>query len=103
MLLYAVPLFAQSNSGELRLKVTDPAGLGVKTAVQIISEANQYRNTLTTSDQGSLDVQRLPYGIYQLEIQQPGFARRIRIRRDSFLDSDRTHDPTQAAIGERNP
>ena len=70
----ALPLFCQSNSGELRLKVTDPSGLGVKTSVHIISEANQYRNTLATSDQGHLDVQRLPYGIYQLEIQQPGFA-----------------------------
>jgi hypothetical protein len=70
----ALPLFCQSNSGELRLKVTDPSGLGVKTNVQIVSEANQYRNTLATSDQGNLNVQRLPYGIYQLEITQPGFA-----------------------------
>ena len=63
----ALPLFGQSNSGELRLRVTDPAGLGVKTTVQIVSQANRYRNTLATSDQGSLNVQRLPYGIYQLE------------------------------------
>jgi len=70
----ALPLFGQSNSGELRLKVADPDGLGVKTTVQIVSAANQYRNTLVTSDQGNLDVQRLPYGIYQLEIKQSGFA-----------------------------
>ncbi|HKM85412.1 MAG TPA: carboxypeptidase regulatory-like domain-containing protein, partial [Terriglobales bacterium] len=70
----AMPLFCQSNSGELRLKVTDPDGLGVRATVQIVSQANQYRNTLATSDQGRLDVQRLPYGIYQLEIRQPGFA-----------------------------
>ena len=72
--LWAVPLLGQSNSGELRLKVTDPAGLGVKATVKIASKANQYRNSLVTSDQGSLDVQRLPYGMYELEIQQPGFA-----------------------------
>lgn len=72
--LCALPLFCQSNSGELRLKVTDPSGLGVKAVVQIVSAANQYRNTLSTSDQGNLNVQRLPYGIYQLEIKQPGFA-----------------------------
>jgi hypothetical protein len=70
----AVPLFCQSNSGELRLLVKDPDGLGVKTMVQIVSRANQYRNTLTTSDLGNLDVQRLPYGIYQIEIKQSGFA-----------------------------
>ena len=74
VLLWALPLLAQSNDGELRLRVTDPAGLGVKTTVQIVSRANQYRNTLATSDQGGLDVRRLPYGIYQLEVRQPGFA-----------------------------
>ncbi len=70
----ALPLFGQSNSGELHLKVTDPSGLGVKTIIHITSEANQYRNALVTSDEGNLGVQRLPYGIYQLEINQPGFA-----------------------------
>ncbi|MGA8556997.1 MAG: TonB-dependent receptor [Candidatus Acidiferrales bacterium] len=90
-LLYTLPLFGQSNSGELRLKVTDPSGLGVKTTVQIISEANQYRNSLATDDQGYLDVQRLPYGIYQIEISQPGFAdasESVQIR--SSLPTDRT-------------
>jgi hypothetical protein len=70
----ALPLFGQSNSGELRLKVTDPDGLGVKTTVRIVSTANQYHNSLATSDQGNLNVQRLPYGLYQLEIKQSGFA-----------------------------
>ena len=69
-----VQAFGQSNSGELHLQVTDPAGLGVKTTVQITSAANQYRSSLATNEQGSLAVQRLPYGIYQLEIKQPGFA-----------------------------
>jgi hypothetical protein len=70
----AFPLFCQSNSGELHLKVTDPSGVGVKTTVHIVSDANQYRNTLATDDLGGLDVHRLPYGIYQLAIKQPGFA-----------------------------
>jgi outer membrane receptor for Fe3+-dicitrate len=72
--LCAFPLYCQSNSGELRLRVTDPSGLAVKTTVLIVSEANQYRNSLATSDQGTLDVRRLPFGIYQLEITQAGFA-----------------------------
>jgi hypothetical protein len=69
-----LPLFCQSNSGELRVAVTGPSGTAVKTTVQISSEASRYRKTLATNDQGNLDVQRLPYGIYQLEIKQPGFA-----------------------------
>src|SRR5271154_3417762 len=74
LLLFPLPLLSQSTSGELRLRVTDPSGLGVKTTLQIISQANQYRNTLVTSDQGTLDVQRLPYGTYQLQVSQAGFA-----------------------------
>lgn len=70
----ALPLFCQSNSGELHLKVVDPSDLGVKTTLRITSEANQYHNALTTSDQGTLTVQRLPYGIYQVEIEHSGFA-----------------------------
>jgi hypothetical protein len=74
LFLFGIPLFGQSNTGELRIKVADPNGLGVKTTVQIVSTANEYRNDLATSDEGYLDVQRLPYGIYQLEVTQPGFA-----------------------------
>ncbi|MGC2544363.1 MAG: carboxypeptidase-like regulatory domain-containing protein, partial [Silvibacterium sp.] len=72
--LCAMPLLSQSNSGELHLKVIDPSGRGVRSVVTIVSQANQYRNTLATGDQGTLDVRRLPYGIYEIEIQQPGFA-----------------------------
>lgn len=70
----ALPALSQSNRGELRLEVIDPSGRGVKTTVDIICEANQYRNALATDDQGALDVQRLPFGIYQLQTNPPGFA-----------------------------
>jgi len=73
-LLLIAPAFAQSNRGELLLTVTDPAGLPVKTTVHITSEANQYRNSPATGDDGTLRVQRLSYGIYQLTIEQPGFV-----------------------------
>src|SRR5579863_6707395 len=69
----ALPVYGQSNRGELRLQVIDPSGLGVETTVLIVGEANQYRNSLTTTEQGTLEVQRLPFGVYQLEIVQAGF------------------------------
>jgi hypothetical protein len=72
--LLSVSLVAQSNNGELRLRVTDPNGQGVKTTIKISSEANQYRSDLTTNDQGALTIQRLPYGIYQLDLDHLGFA-----------------------------
>jgi hypothetical protein len=70
----ASTVLCQSNRGELHLKVVDPKGAGVKTFVQIKSEANGYQNVLATDDQGSLDLRRMPYGIYQLVIEQAGFA-----------------------------
>ncbi len=67
-------LFAQSDLGELRLMVVDPSGSRVKTEVLISSAGNQYRNALATNEQGSLNLHRLPYGVYAIEIQHPGFA-----------------------------
>jgi hypothetical protein len=74
VLLWALPMLAQSSTGELHLTVTDPAGLGLKAAVEMVSESNEYKQTLTTDDQGHLEVKRLPYGIYQIHIQAEGFA-----------------------------
>jgi len=71
--LCALAVHCQSNRGELRLKVTDPSGLGVKATVVVVCEANQYRNSLTTNEQGTLDVLRLAFGVYRLEISQRGF------------------------------
>ena len=73
-LLWTLPLFAQSNTGELRLTVTDPSGSGVKSSVEVISEANEYHQTFTTDDQGNLIARRLPFGIYQVAIHASGFA-----------------------------
>jgi len=84
-------MLAQSSTGELRLTVTDPAGLGLKSTVELVSQGNDYRQKLTTNDQGNLDAKRLPYGIYQLQIQVPGFAQvsePVEIR--SALPLDRT-------------
>jgi hypothetical protein len=72
--LGATVILAQANDGELRLKVTDPSGLGVKTTVQIASEGNQYHNALATDDQGAAAAKNLPYGVYRITIHEPGFA-----------------------------
>jgi outer membrane cobalamin receptor len=72
--LCAPPLLAQSNTGELRIRVTDPSGLGVKSAVELVSEANQFQKTLTTDGAGDLVVKRIPFGVYRVQIDHPGFA-----------------------------
>jgi hypothetical protein len=72
--LFAFPLFGQSNSGELRIKVTDPSRAAVQSSVSIVSEANQFNKTLSTDAAGILDVQQVPFGIYRIAIQHAGFA-----------------------------
>ncbi|HUI44273.1 MAG TPA: TonB-dependent receptor [Terriglobia bacterium] len=72
--LGALAAYGDSNAGELRLKVTDPAGLGVASAVELVSEANQFRETYTTDGEGKLDAERLPFGVYQVRVQRAGFA-----------------------------
>ncbi len=74
MLLLALPLTAQSNFGELHIKVLDPRGFGVKGPVELISEANEVHETLSTDDAGILIAKRLPFGIYRIQIQQAGFS-----------------------------
>ncbi|MGD1090298.1 MAG: carboxypeptidase regulatory-like domain-containing protein [Verrucomicrobiota bacterium] len=101
ILLWALPMLAQSFTGELRLTVSDPTGAGVKSTVELISQANQYRATLTTDDQGNLDVKRLPYGIYELKVEAPAFAKvsePVDIR--SALPLDRTIRLKVASVSE---
>jgi len=46
----------------------------VKATVDLVSRGNQYRQTFVTDERGNVDARRLPYGIYQLQIQAKGFA-----------------------------
>jgi hypothetical protein len=73
-LLFAAPLLGQSRTGELRLKVTDASGLGVKSSVQLVSEANHFQQTVLTDDDGFLAAKRLPFGFYRIEVRHEGFA-----------------------------
>jgi hypothetical protein len=72
-LSFALPVFGQANQGELQLNVVDPSGATTKASVRIVSEANQYAATLTTDADGRLVAQHLPFGLYGVEIHQPGF------------------------------
>ncbi|MGC2638080.1 MAG: TonB-dependent receptor [Acidobacteriaceae bacterium] len=75
LFLWAVaPAFSQSTSGEVRLHVADPGGMGIQVSVHLVCEANQYNEILATDRQGNLDIARLPYGDYRLEIDSTGFA-----------------------------
>jgi outer membrane cobalamin receptor len=74
LLLSALPLLAQSNTGELRLKVTDPDGLAVKASVELTRDATQFHHSFITDDAGLLTARSLPYGRYRLRVEHPGFS-----------------------------
>jgi hypothetical protein len=70
----AVPLVAQVNTGELRLKVIDSTGIGIKATVALSSEANQYFSEFTTDADGTAEIKTLPYGVYRLNVEKQGFS-----------------------------
>jgi hypothetical protein len=74
LLLWTAIQFGQSDTGELRLTVTDSSGLPIQSAVELVSEANQLHQNLETDPRGALVARRLPFGAYRVEVQRDGFA-----------------------------
>src|ERR1700730_8323742 len=74
LLVFVFAVRAQSNAGELRMKVTDPSGFGVKSSIELLCEANQFRTTYVTDSSGITTARHLPFGVYEIDVQQEGFA-----------------------------
>jgi len=73
-LLLALGQFGQSNTGELRITVTDSSGLPLPGPVDVVSEANDFRQRVDTDPAGLLVVRRLPFGSYRVAIARAGFT-----------------------------
>ena len=83
MILLALPLMAQSNAGELRVKVVDPNGLAVKAGITLSSSAPELHRSLLTDGTGYVSARNLPFGSYQLIVESEGslrFAGLVEIR-----------------------
>ena len=74
LLLLALPLSAQSNAGELRLKVLGPDGLPLKASVDLSSDALQFLRSYSTDDTGQLAVHNLSFGRYRLQVRRESFS-----------------------------
>jgi hypothetical protein len=74
LLFLALGQFGQSNTGELRLTVTDTAGLGLPADVELVSEGNQVRQSFKTDSRGILVAKRLPFGVYSVAVARDGFT-----------------------------
>jgi len=73
-LLVAVAAWGQSNTGELRLLITDPSGSPVEASVKLASEVNEYSRTFEAGATGRVVAKRLPFGLYTITVSHAGFA-----------------------------
>jgi outer membrane cobalamin receptor len=73
-LLLALGQFGQSNTGELRVTVTDSSGFPLPGPVQVVSEANEFSQRIETDSAGVAIVRRLPFGAYRVAVTRTGFA-----------------------------
>jgi hypothetical protein len=65
---------AQSDVGELRIKVLDQAGLPIPGTIELISQSNGLRRTVDTDRDGNATARRLPFGLYSVHVERSGFA-----------------------------
>jgi hypothetical protein len=62
----ALGAYAQRSRGELHIEVRDPQGAALAAAAELISEANQFRQTFPVGMDGRYVLQDLPFGPYRL-------------------------------------
>jgi outer membrane cobalamin receptor len=74
ILVLSLAQFGQSNTGELRVTVTDLGGLPLESSVELISEANGFRQSLQTDQRGIVVARRLPFGTYRVAVTRDGFG-----------------------------
>ncbi len=65
---------AQQDSGVLRVSVTDATGLVLPSLLTLVSESSETRRETKTDDAGAFSFAHLPYGVYRLGVEHPGFT-----------------------------
>ena len=69
--------FAQRISGELRLRVTDPTGGGIRVIGTVVGQATGVDHTFETDENGRFTLRGLPLGKYGLTIRSEGFSKKV--------------------------
>ncbi len=73
-LVWTALVWGQPDRGEVRIRITDPSGATLRAEVKLVSLGTGYDKTFHCDAYGALAIQHLPYGVYRIEVQQPGFA-----------------------------
>lgn len=74
LLLGATAAWSQTNRGGMRLSIIDPSGAAVAVKVELASAGNGFSKTVECDRTGHAFVPLIPFGVYQIRIDQPGFA-----------------------------
>lgn len=76
ILTVALPLlvFAQRQSGELRLQVVDPSGNPAAASGRLAGQSAGTERSFSTGEDGAVTLQVVPFGRYVLEVARPGFT-----------------------------
>ena len=72
--MVTLPLLAQSNVGELRIKVIGPDGLPLKARIDLSSDGLQFHRSFFTDESGQVSARNLSYGLYRLRVQSESFS-----------------------------
>jgi hypothetical protein len=73
--------FAQRQLGELRVRVTDPAGGALVATMDLLSEINQVHRSGVTDAEGRYAAQDLPFGLYRVRVSVEGFQTSVKVIR----------------------
>jgi len=73
------PVVAQLAAGEIRVTVTDATGLPLPSSGVLTSDSSQTERRFETDAQGRFTFDRLPFGVYRIAVDAPGFARRTEV------------------------
>src|SRR5688572_7021081 len=79
LLLAATMLWAQGNNSTLVGTITDPSG-AVMTGVPVVATNvnTNVRSSAVSDESGNFQIPNLQPGMYQVEVQSPGFKRFVR-------------------------
>ncbi len=73
-LLLSAGLGAQRGTGQLHLSVVDETGLAVRASGELEGDTSRLRRAFTTDERGMFVADALPFGVYRVRVDRPGFA-----------------------------
>jgi hypothetical protein len=77
--LFAMPVAAQRDRGELQLEVHDPQGATLTASGELVSQGNQFHLSFAIGDDGRFTAQNLAFGIYRVSISHSGFVPAVQL------------------------